>query len=39
MFVFDTSNHSFVAQKLKKQTVDLGIKGHNIFEDKHLIIK
>ena len=39
MLIFDTSNRSFVAQKLKKQAVDLGIKCHNIFEDKYLIIK
>lgn len=39
MLVFDTSNRSFVAQKLKNQAVSLGIKCHNIFEDKCLIIK
>ena len=39
MLIFDTSNRSFVAQKLKNQAVSLGIKCHNIFEDKYLIIK
>ena len=39
MLIFDTSNRSFVAKKLKTQAVSLGISCHNIFEDKYLVIK